>query len=432
MNLEHRLNVTARLKSDSHNEGKPLRILLLGSTRAHLTGADRDWLNLVNSFDPDEIRILWCGGKGCQSLRPYLDTRVVPEILEVDLSLFTYLLQENAYIKRSRWLWMKILADHLLRLRKPIFNLHRSLRNEPIDIVVSNTAAVTIGAILAKHYRKPHVWCVKECLDTDNPASRKFAAFITRMSSAVVVPSQAVASSFTSEVHILPDGSHIDAIQLSASLSSRREVLERLNLPIDKPVVAQVGGVVWWKGQHVTAEAFARLAVQQKSPNFSLVFLGGDNSDYRKRVEEIIAQAPTEWQEAVRFACFDPNDFSYLAVSDIVVHPSVLPDPYPNAVREAMILGKPVIGSNDGGIPEMIKDGKTGILFEPGDAAELAEAIKSLIDSPERRRAIGDSAQQFALSHFDINRRKHAFIELFQSLLPLPSQPVEKATSPVA
>jgi glycosyltransferase involved in cell wall biosynthesis len=397
-----------------------------------MTGADRDWVTLANALGPEQVRISWAGLQGCDSLRPYLDARIVTRLLDLDLPWFTYLIQENAYQERSGWRWIKILADHFLRLRRPLQKLTSALRADPVDLVISNTAAVTLGAIYAKLYRKPHVWCIKECLDSEVPACRNFARLVSRMSSAVVAPSRAVARPFPSGVKILPDGSNIEAIRLNAQRSSRAEVLSRLNLPLERPVVAQVGGVVWWKGQHVTAEALQRIAAREPQPRFSFLFLGGGNPSYREKIEASLASAPPQWRDAIRFVCFAPDDFSYVAAADIVVHPSVLPDPFPNAVREAMILGKPVIASRDGGIVDMIRDGETGILFQPGNSEELAAAIDRLVASPEERRRLAESAQRYAENNFDINSRKQAFLELFRDLFKGQSAIGESIASPAA
>ncbi len=401
----------------SLNYVRPLHLLLMSPTLSIMGGADRDWVTLANALGPERIRISWAGKQGCEGLAPYLDAGIATRILDVGLPWFTYLIQDNAYEKRSTWLWTKILGDHSVRLIGPLRRLRRALRNDPVDVVVSNTAAVTLGALFAKLHRKPHVWCIKECLDPSIPACRSFARWVARMSSAVIVPSQAAAKPFTGPVNVFPDGSNVQAIHIGAKRSSRAEVLQRLNLPRERPVVVQVGGVVHWKGQDITARAFVDIAAQGKNQPFSLLFLGCVSAPFRERVESILAGAPREWRELVRFESFNPDDFSYLSASDIVVHPSVLPDPFPNAVREAMILGKPVIASGDGGIPEMIRDGETGILVEPGNSVELAAAITSLLNSREQRELLGEAAKQFGTRQFDIHVRKEAFFTLFRNLV---------------
>lgn len=402
---------------DGRRTERPLHILLFSPTLSRMTGADRDWVTLANALGPRKIRLTWAGTEGCEYLRPYLDPAVITRLVDLRLPWFTYLIQDNAYQPRSAWLWMKICADHLRRLPIPFRRLQCAVRNDPIDVVVSNTAAVMIGALFARLYRLPHVWCVKECLDPEIAACQRLARWISCMSQAVVVPSQAVANTFPLGAHVFPDGCDLAVILHEAGKVSRTETLHRLGLPVELPMVAQVGGIVRWKGQHVTAEAFVRMAQTGGRPNFSLLFLGEGDPTYREHLEKILADAPPEWLGVVRFVHFDPADFSYLAAADIVVHPSVLPDPFPNAVREAMILGKPVIGSRNGGIPEMIVDDQTGVLVRPGDPDDLAAALNRLVSFPEQRRRLGTQAQLFATSYFDVQTRKHAFSSLFRQMV---------------
>ncbi len=81
--------------------------------------------------------------------------------------------------------------------------------------------------------------------------------------------------------------------------------------------------------------------------------------------------------------------------ADIIVLPSVQ-DALPFSVMEAQILGKPIVASRVGGIPEMIESGKTGILVEPANAQALARALVQLIESPNLRLRIGQEAQAWA------------------------------------
>lgn len=382
-----------------------------------MSGADRDWINLANALDPERFLVTWAGVHGTNYLRPYLDERVVPRLLDLGLPWFTYLIQENAYQARSFFRWARILADHLLRSISPLRLLRRLMRDEHVDIVISNTSAVTLGAIYSQLYRKPHIWCVKECLDPTVRACRTLARWISRTSSAVVVPSRAVAVTFSEEVRVLPDGSNVGQITRNAEIVSRADALAALGLPPSRLVVAQSGGIVWWKGQHILAEAVSQIAREHRDPLFSVLFLGTGKGPYREQLEEAVAGLSPAWQESVRIQHFDATDYSLLNAADIVVHPSVLPDPFPNAVREAMILGKPVIASRLGGLPEMIDDGINGLLVEPGAADELAAALLRMVSSVECRIRIGHAAKAHALEFFDVTRQLIGYEELIDEVV---------------
>ena len=69
-------------------------------------------------------------------------------------------------------------------------------------------------------------------------------------------------------------------------------------------------------------------------------------------------------------------------------------------LMEAMALGKPVIGSKVGGIPDLIREGQSGFLFEPGNAKELAEKLKTLLSSEAMAAELGKKGREFIQNNF--------------------------------
>jgi glycosyltransferase involved in cell wall biosynthesis len=78
----------------------------------------------------------------------------------------------------------------------------------------------------------------------------------------------------------------------------------------------------------------------------------------------------------------------------IAVTPSILPDACPTVAMEAMAMGRPVVASRIGGLPEIVRDGETGLLVAPGDWSTLRGAIQCLLDDPARRERMGALAKQ--------------------------------------
>lgn len=74
------------------------------------------------------------------------------------------------------------------------------------------------------------------------------------------------------------------------------------------------------------------------------------------------------------------------------------------AAMEAMSLGKPVVATSVGGVPEVVADAETGILVEPGDPGALASAIEELLASPDRARDLGERGRRRAAAHFDVRQ----------------------------
>jgi glycosyltransferase involved in cell wall biosynthesis len=85
--------------------------------------------------------------------------------------------------------------------------------------------------------------------------------------------------------------------------------------------------------------------------------------------------------------------------SDIVVVPSVQPEPFGMVVIEAMALGRPVIASNAGGPAEIISDGSDGLLVRPSDPESLSSAIEGLIRDPAFARELGQNAMAKAAEY---------------------------------
>lgn len=110
------------------------------------------------------------------------------------------------------------------------------------------------------------------------------------------------------------------------------------------------------------------------------------------------------------------------AGSDIVVLPSIWGENQPVCLMEAMACGLPVVGSREGGIPELIADGQNGLLFAAGNAQELAAALARLVDDPALRTAMGQAgrARVEDMAHTTQARR---LLDLYTSLQPRAGAP---------
>jgi glycosyltransferase involved in cell wall biosynthesis len=93
---------------------------------------------------------------------------------------------------------------------------------------------------------------------------------------------------------------------------------------------------------------------------------------------------------------------AFLAASDLLVLPS-LNEGLPRVVLEAMAMGLPVVASRVGGIPELVRDGETGLLVPPRNEEALGKALVSLLADPASRRAMGNHARQHVQSEYEFN-----------------------------
>ena len=107
----------------------------------------------------------------------------------------------------------------------------------------------------------------------------------------------------------------------------------------------------------------------------------------------------------------------YYRKADIFVYPSEALEGLPMTIIEAMAAGLPVVASKIGGIPEVVSDGETGILVEPGNAADLSRALKRLLIDEELRRRMGQRAHRVVKEKFSQGVMVKKTLEVLEKVL---------------
>ncbi|MFH1173097.1 MAG: glycosyltransferase [bacterium] len=106
-----------------------------------------------------------------------------------------------------------------------------------------------------------------------------------------------------------------------------------------------------------------------------------------------------------------------IANSLAVVVPSLWYENAPFSVYEPMALGKAVIGSDLGGIPELIESNQTGLLFQAGNADDLAEKIKTLVNNTTLEEKMGRQAREVAHEKFSSGEHLKKLLAIYQKLI---------------
>lgn len=169
--------------------------------------------------------------------------------------------------------------------------------------------------------------------------------------------------------------------------------------PVGRPLtVAFVGTLKPWHGLETLVDAFALLRRTVPGARLLVVGDGPGREDLEARVERARLGGAVELTGAVAPAAVGP----LLRGADV----SVVPYP-PTAERyfsplkafEGMAAGLPVVGSRIGQLPEVVREGETGLLVAPGDVPALAAALAGLAADPEGRRRMGAAARAWVLRH---------------------------------
>ena len=131
--------------------------------------------------------------------------------------------------------------------------------------------------------------------------------------------------------------------------------------------------------------------------------------------EELRAEA-AGLNGAVVFTGFRRDMPACFSLSDVVVLASHA-EPCGRVLFEAMASGKPVVATNTGGTPEIVRDGETGLLYAPGDDAGLATHLRSLYGDAARRIALGEEGRRRAASEFSIQAHVRRTEALYEEVL---------------
>ena len=238
--------------------------------------------------------------------------------------------------------------------------------------------------------------------------------------SAVTAPSEdllerARALGAKGDVRLVPYG--VDQTAFRPDEAAGRSLRERIGLAVDDVVVLAVGRFIPVKGFEYLIDAVAR--ARQATPGLKLVLVGG--GDLADELETKVRDLDLA-RETIFAGMVSPADVShYLAAADIVAVPSVRHEGYvdglPNVALEAMSSGKPLVASRIGGLPQVVDDGRTGILVPERDPQQLAEAITRLASDPMLRRGMGDAARTRVESDLTWPATAHRVEEIYRSVL---------------
>jgi len=165
------------------------------------------------------------------------------------------------------------------------------------------------------------------------------------------------------------------------------------DLPANGPLVVAVMRLDPVKGGETLVQALATLRV----PGLHAVVVGAGP---QRQAWESLANALGAG-EHIRFVGEQTDVPAWLVACDVFVLSSDW-EGMPNAVLEAMAAGRPVVATAVGGTPDVVLDGKTGLLVPPRDPAALAQAIQSLLDDPARARIMGLAGRRRVEEHFSL------------------------------
>lgn len=188
------------------------------------------------------------------------------------------------------------------------------------------------------------------------------------------------------------------------------DLREELGIPPGVPVYGTVAVFRRLKGHQFLLDATPEIVQSVPGAKLVLAGEGPQENNLRKAIREkgIV--------EAVIMPGFRADVARVLNTLDVFVFPS-LAEALGTAILEAMAMKKPVVASRVGGIPEIVKEGRTGYLVDPEDSGALAGKVVYLLRNAEVRRKMGSEGRQFVEAHYDNRLMVHRLEKLYRELV---------------
>jgi L-malate glycosyltransferase len=289
---------------------------------------------------------------------------------------------------------------------KSAFQISALIRKHSIEIVHAHLARdYPVAAMAARRSKSAPVVLTRHVLF---PLSRIHSFTLSRVSRVIAV-SEAVAKALKSQaifpaerikvVHNGLDFSRLDNMTLPFD---RTSILESLNLPVGRRLVATVGDLNPLKGHEELLRAAAR--VVQRFGDVDFVIVGADQTrkrEYRTHLESIVNEL--DLGKRVHFVAWVDDLAGFLKAIEVFVSAS-RSESFGLAILESMACGTPVVATRTGGALELIGDEKAGLLVNIGDSSALDNAISSLLENRVLAAEVAAGASVRARKNFGLEQ----------------------------
>jgi glycosyltransferase involved in cell wall biosynthesis len=192
-----------------------------------------------------------------------------------------------------------------------------------------------------------------------------------------------------------------------------RRLRERLGISPHEPVLGIVAHVLPHKGYDDLIQALALL--QEKLPRAKCLIVG--RAPRARYLRKLLQRAERlSVRDRLIVVGFQEDVVPFLHAMDVFVLPSRT-EGLPITILEAMAAGKPVVATAVGGIPEVVRDGETGLLAPPSDPGRLAEAVLRLLEAPTLAKAMGGAGRAWVERAFGLEQEAKQTCALYRQVL---------------
>jgi glycosyltransferase involved in cell wall biosynthesis len=307
-----------------------------------------------------------------------------------------------------------------LSLLPAALGMQRVIQHSAADLVHSNNWTMLSGALGARRAGVPHVWHIREILPSFGGLRPALVRASLRGAARLLCISEAVAAQFAGyagaeRVQVVYDGLPFPSVGLSAS--ARAAVRRSYGIAPDERLIGLVGRLHPQKGQDEFLRACALLEPRLRATCHFLM-IGGAQPGYEQFGSELAALARASGiADRVQFLGFQHETLPIIAAMDALVLPVTRPEGLGGVLLEAMAVGVPVIATRLGGPLEIIEDHVSGLLVEPRQPIQLAQALAELLDNPQLSHSLGYTGRRVVEQRFDVAHTTAQIEQVYAALL---------------
>jgi glycosyltransferase involved in cell wall biosynthesis len=202
--------------------------------------------------------------------------------------------------------------------------------------------------------------------------------------------------------------------------AGKDHLIPEFNLKSNEPVVVNVAHLAGHKAQQYLVRAIPLVLARIPTARFFIVGEGELMNELQ------VLAASLGLNQQLVFTGFRHDVGAFYQIADLFVMSSV-EEGLGTAILDALALGKPVVATDSGGIPEIIRDGETGRLVAPADPAALAEGIIELLTHSEEGKRMASRGQEVVRQHFSLDAMVDKNIEVYQQILS-PASPLARSS----
>lgn len=290
---------------------------------------------------------------------------------------------------------------------KKIFWLKNLIRNKKIDLLVCNSGLCNqTGYYAARLAKVPLITYIH------SPYNKRYI-YLYRLNKtqATIFVSNAILSAMRKKAafansRVIHNG--VDVNRFSPVTTKDKSILQDLDIGPNTPVIGQIGSLIPRKGIDLLIQAAKILQKQNIKFHFVLVGSGPQEQMYRDMVKHY------GLEDKFTFAgnTDTPENF-YQHIFDINVLAS-RSEAFGITLAEGAACGLPCVGSNVEGIPEVIVDETTGLLFETNNAKNLAGKLQQLLTDPGLRRLLGKNGRRHIIENLSQDKQLSQFLEVIE------------------